>query len=342
MASSDANAKPTNEALSALGHRIGGQFQGSGDLEVQNVASIANAADRLFLNNLLSDVTIVADGTRLPAHRIVLYSQSSFFRAALSVDMKVWQLQARVYASQHIRLVSRAVSAALTDFAQEKLEGVINLPESLEVTKSILSFLYTSSYAEESTSPIEHSAGVYFAADKYDIPGLKTLAGNKLAILFTFLECRFADNDEPLTPELESCIEQFLELVVEVYNNTRDTDKLRAEIVRTARELLRTIQLTTDDNDGWARCFGLVPEFAVDLVKPNSSRLGSKISERSSTSWRWRAARDCVILECEECDTAVTMSLEAWEDAMREFGMGSRCPNNTSCEGRLMHRITNC
>ena len=88
---SHTKAKPTDEALTALGHRIGGQFQGyeTSIVKVRNVASRVNTTDRLFLNDLLSDMTVVAEGTRLPAHRIVLYSQSSFFRAALSVEMKV-------------------------------------------------------------------------------------------------------------------------------------------------------------------------------------------------------------------------------------------------------------
>jgi hypothetical protein len=171
---------------------------------------------------------------------------------------------------------------------------------------------------------------------------LKTLARGKLAALFTLLESRFVSNDEPLTPEDDTCIEQFLELVVQVYNNTRDTDMLRAVIVQTAREILRTVQLTTDDNDGWVRCFGMVPEFALDLVKPNSTRLGSKMSERSATSWKWRAARDCVIFECGLCDTAVTMSMEAWVDSDCDLKTGTMCPNYNTCLGMLAYAITNC
>jgi len=82
--------KPNADALVALGHRIVGQFQ---EYETPKYAKVTFSVDttgRLFLNDLLSDVTIIAEGTRLPAHRILLYSQSSFFRAALSVDMKVW------------------------------------------------------------------------------------------------------------------------------------------------------------------------------------------------------------------------------------------------------------
>jgi len=229
--------------------------------------------------------------------------------------------------------------ASLTDFKQEKLEGIINLPESLEVTKSILSFFYTSSYVEDSTSLIEHSAEVYFAANKYDIPGLKVLARSKLVSLFGSLESRFACNDEPLTPDLVACVESFLEVVVLAYNNTRDTDRLRYVLVSTAREILRTVQLTTDDNDGWLKCFSLVPAFALDLLKPNSTELVPNISDRSSTSWKWRAAKDCVIFECGQCDTAVTMSKEAWEDNGCAVDKNTWCPNVEGCGGKLVHKI---
>ena len=222
------------------------------------------------------------------------------------------------------------------------MEGIINLPESLEVTKSILSFFYTSSYAEVSSLPMEHSAGVYFAADKYDIPGLMTLARSKLASLFRSLESQFADEDEPLTPGLVRCIGRFLEVVVLVYNNTRDTDSLRSEIVSTAREILRNIQDTTGDNRRWVKAFGMAPEFALDLVKPHSIKLQPDIPERSSTSWKWRTAKDCVVFECGECDTAVTMSKKSWENNGCAVGKSTWCPNYTQCRGKLEHRISNC
>lgn len=43
----------------------------------------------LLFSQTLSDFTIICNGTRISAHRIVLYTQSSFFKGALSNNMKV-------------------------------------------------------------------------------------------------------------------------------------------------------------------------------------------------------------------------------------------------------------
>jgi len=241
----------------------------------------------------------------------------------------------------------RTSSAPSTDVKQEKLEGVIELPEDLEVTKSILSFLYTTSYTEDGTSPLQHSAGVYFAAAKYDIPALKTLASSKVASLFRSLETEVEpDTGEPLSLEATTCVEKFLELVVEVYDKTEDIDDLRSETVSTAREILRTTQHTAQCNDAWVKCFELAPAFALDLVKSESISPDLDVidAERIIESRKWRAARDCVIRECQVCDTAVTIS----KDRLRLAGFRgfvfdekTKCPVEP-CSGFLTYKIQNC
>ena len=225
---------------------------------------------------------------------------------------------------------------------------MIELPESLEVTKSILSFLYTTSYTEDSTSPTEHSAGVYVAAAKYDIPALKTLACSKLASLFRSLESRLdPKSPEALTSEVFACIKKFLEVVVLTYDNTEDADGLRLELISTARHILRLHQ-TAVNNDIWVKCFRLAPAFALDLVKPESISLETSVPLNARTAYvisrsgKWRAATDCVIRECELCDTAVIMSKQAWEENNGGVNAYSKCPNHDACCGKLEHEIPNC
>lgn len=247
------------------------------------------------------------------------------------------------------------ISASPADFYQEKLEGVINLPESLEVTKSILSFFYTSSYEEDRRSPTKHSAGVYVAAEKYEIPALKPLALTKLVALFRSLESRIDKGGKggQCTQEMLTWLEKFLEVVVLVYNNTQDNDNLRPEIVSTAREILRVIairellrlqQLAVSD-DAWVRCFELAPAFALDLAKPVSVSL-QDVEDASHNvtmgSRLWRAQRDCMIFECGNCHTAVIMSKESWEGNGGEIASDTNCPNYDYCKGLLEHEISNC
>jgi len=223
---------------------------------------------------------------------------------------------------------------------QEKLEGVINLPESLEVTKSILSFLYTTSYTEEGTATLKHSAGVYIAAYKYDIPALKTLAFDNLTALFRSLESLVnPEHSKSFTPGVLASIEKFLEVVVLLYDTTEDTDVVRSGIISTAREILR-FQEAGANKEAWAKCFGMAPLFALDLVKPNSISPQSENYDVVVDSRRWRAARDCVIFECGQCSTAVIMSKETWEDCGHErVGTYTRCPNGMVCNGKLEYEI---
>ena len=43
----------------------------------------------LLVSGLFSDFTIICQGERIPVHRSILYGESSFFRSALTMNMKV-------------------------------------------------------------------------------------------------------------------------------------------------------------------------------------------------------------------------------------------------------------
>ena len=153
---------------------------------------------------------------------------------------------------------------------------------------------------------------------------MKTLAFTKLVALFRSLENQ-VDEHEPFSQETLIWLRKFLEVVVLVYNNTQDNDSLRLEIVSTAREVLRIsaarellrLQQLTVNNDAWIRCFELAPAFALDLVKLVGAKPEDDPNDLTFSSRIWRAERDCMISECGNCNTAVIMSKESWEDKRR-------------------------
>lgn len=118
-----------------------------------------------------------------------------------------------------------------------------------------------------------------------------------------------------------------------VYDNTKDTDKLRSDFISMAREILR-LKYTTETADAWLQCSGLAPAFALDLVKPKSVL----------RSLKWRGAKDCITRECEMCDTAVIVSKKASTTAALAGVMvdeDSPCPLSISCGGLLTDEVPN-
>jgi hypothetical protein len=224
----------------------------------------------------------------------------------------------------------------MADCGQEKLEGIIELPESLEVVKAMLSFLYKRCYHDRATRPLEFNAQVYIAAVKYNIIALGHYAafGKISTWLESFRRASFDGGSSTHSPDLHGQMLEFLEVIVLVYTNTHEeSDILRREIADTARKVLRHHTPVLDD--GWAKCFSRVPAFVLDLVKQEDN---SNMSSLIFGNWAWRTNDDCVMRECNVCDTMVSMSKEAWDENARDDEY-MICPNHDCCDGTLINEI---
>jgi len=211
---------------------------------------------------------------------------------------------------------------------QEKLEGVIELPESLEVVKAMLSFLYKRCYLDPATRPLEFHAQVYAAANKYNIISLKYYA--------TYGKCkpwleRFTSDSQD-SSTLGPALIEFLDAATLVYTDTHEeSDNLRRQFVIHAQNLLRSQRVMS--NDAWLKCFGEVPEFAFEVAKP---MIESRADYRVFHSWEWRTAKNCVMRECSECDTAVLASRASTHTSGELlFEKDSKCPRHKICGGTL-------
>jgi len=211
---------------------------------------------RFLFSETASDVIIVCVRDHIPAHRIILMAQSSFFKAAFTVKMKV----------RHSPQIEDGWPVALivTDIPQENLAGVIHLSESTSVVGSILKFLYTNSY-DAPTPYLMHHLEVYVAADKYNISGLKdTAARNALAHL-NGAECNYMRMTAPDLGTLTVCGTGFFTVTQYVYTNTTDeTDVLRLKLASIGRNLLPP--RATAQREAWTALFSEVPAFGLDLL----------------------------------------------------------------------------
>ena len=210
---------------------------------------------------------------------------------------------------------------------QEKLEGVIELPESSEVIKSMLSFLYRSKYdAMDQARPLQHNVQVYIAADKYDIPTLKTLAQTKVTAWLTLFESSVqAAHRDPACPAPRVDILHFLDMVALVYSGTHtDTDIFRLTFIACAKRIF-PLQHAANLEDDWKLCFERAPSFAYEWLKPVvlQGELG------------WEAFAPDVTLDCSRCDTWITMSLNGVPRPATQLTMESKCPNHEFCGGLL-------
>jgi len=195
-----------------------------------------------------ADVTIICDGERIPAHRFLLITQSTFSRGALLVNMRVRLLSGDL--SLHIHVL------------QEKLEGIITLPESSLVIRSLLSWLYTSTYTPPPLSSehleIRHDLHVHIVTDKYGIPALKRHTAQIASRYLDDIKTDYLDKTIPSSNLLEDAAD-FLELAWFLYENTHDkSEPLRCKMVDLALAM-RAEQKTAEQEKLWTECFGQVP-----------------------------------------------------------------------------------
>jgi hypothetical protein len=238
---------------------------------------------RLLFSDKASDVIIVCGGgtDRIPAHRVILMAQSSFFEAAFSVNMKV----------QHSSQIEHCLFTTETDVPQENLEGIIDLPESTAVIRSILSYLYTNEY-DAAVPYLMHQLEVYVAADKYDIPALKSTAARHAVAYLDAAECNFKRMTAPDLGTMTVSGTALSTVIQYIYSNTLDGGNiLRQKLVSIVRNSLPAEQTDTE-HEAWAQLFGAVPSFAVDLLISRPPSLKSHHKLRRTVSLCYGCAKD--------------------------------------------------
>ena len=97
--SSATNASPSHQMSSASSSSVSAGASGApGSLsashlsDVDHIPSLSSHIGALFLNDEYSDVSLVVDGQRFRAHRVILAARSEYFRALLYGGMKESQL----------------------------------------------------------------------------------------------------------------------------------------------------------------------------------------------------------------------------------------------------------
>ena len=218
---------------------------------------------------------------------------------------------------------------------------MIELPESLEVVKAMLSFLYKRCYPDPTTRSLEFHAQVYIAAEKYNIVPLKQYAayGRIRRWLIGFEKTIRSAGSSALSLALQEDMLEFLEVVVLVYSHTLGySDIARCELAITARKLLRTY--SADLDEAWTKCSSEAPAIFLDFVKSEDPNNEDWLAFHS---WQWRTAEDVVIRECNECDSAVITAVDSCTDTKdhRHIGKDSLCPLHELCGGKLEQEYPN-
>ncbi|KAF2770469.1 hypothetical protein EJ03DRAFT_381946 [Teratosphaeria nubilosa] len=177
----------------------------------------------LYNNDLYSDLSITCNTHTYQLHKLVLHTQSSYFRTLLS--------------------------GAFAESAHNANPASLNLdddePEVLEV---LLYHLYHFTWSDASRGKLPlgpFAVRVYACADKYDVPSLRAMAAS-------VLQRRVARIADPKGGELE----EFLETIRSVEACTSETDgTLWGIVVPRIREHMGALM-----GDGEERFFALVRE----------------------------------------------------------------------------------
>jgi BTB/POZ domain-containing protein 9 len=122
---------------------------------VNHISLLSDNLNGLYLSETFSDITLVVDGNRLPAHRVLLAARSDYFRALLyggmkesqetDIHIKVSSLQAFKYLLKylycgHIQLKSFKEETILEIFGLSHEYGFVELEEAIsEYLKNTLS-----------------------------------------------------------------------------------------------------------------------------------------------------------------------------------------------------------
>jgi hypothetical protein len=159
----------------------------------------------------------------------------------------------------------------------------------------LLEYLYTMDYEDTSESKLLTNVDVYVAADFYDIPVLKELAGKKLEVALVALW------DSP----------QFLKAIETVYAKTPSTDCiLRRTIMKVVMEHRERL-LNPDNNESPS-----LPELMDEIPELGKDVLTSLMSTLRMCEIKWMGYRK---LQCQMCR-------HIWADARVQIPDGTHCP----------------
>lgn len=158
-------------------------------------------------------------------------------------------------------------------FVQEKLEGVLTLPELPDVAKAIVTYMYTADYEAKSTESLpafQFHAEMYAAALKYEMPDLCLAACNKLRLHATAGLFLTWEDDETKSQQDDD----FLEAVAIVYGNTvNKDDQMRQQLALLARRKMLNAPSRTVERS-WVKTMMQVPELAADVMSSITEALG--------------------------------------------------------------------
>ena len=123
--------------------------------EVNHISILSDNLSALYLSETFSDITLIVDGHRLPAHRVLLAARSDYFRALLyggmkesqesDIEIKVTSLQAFKYLMKylycgHIQLKSFKEETILEIFCLSHEYGFVELENAIsDYLKNVLS-----------------------------------------------------------------------------------------------------------------------------------------------------------------------------------------------------------
>lgn len=114
--------------------------------EVNHISLLSDNLSALYLSETFSDITLIVDGHRLPAHRVLLAARSDYFRALLyggmkessetDIEIKVSSLQAFKYLLKylycgHIQLKSFKEETILEIFSLSHEYGFVELENAI-------------------------------------------------------------------------------------------------------------------------------------------------------------------------------------------------------------------
>jgi BTB/POZ domain-containing protein 9 len=75
-------ASPSPDGSARFGYSPGGGASASkrSKTEIDQVNGLSKSIGHLLMNETFSDVTLIVDGQRFPAHRVIMASRSDYFR----------------------------------------------------------------------------------------------------------------------------------------------------------------------------------------------------------------------------------------------------------------------
>lgn len=163
-----------------------------------------------------------------------------------------------------------------TDKLQEKHENKITLTEDSVVIENLIKFCYTGGYGglnliapTKSRAPrLRLHAGVYLAAEKYQISALKHVAVRRFKVVMGDWASDWQKEQDKEVQLIK--LQEFLEVIQLVYENTLDSsDALRKDILALdwKTEMMSTYE------QAWTDFLAQTPSFAAELTIMNNRML---------------------------------------------------------------------